>query len=150
VWKDPVSRTVPIGTVDMLSAVYLARTLVRENLTETTFPVVDQQKIWEVHLTSGKRKHVDTKMGTFDCQEVKLATTFVAEEGKDEERKSGQFQGLFGIQGSIQIWLEAHTGVPVLIEGELPVPLPFVDKLDVRVRLKSAKGVPDEFKPVAK
>jgi hypothetical protein len=149
VWKDPVSRNVPAGTVDMLSAVYLARTLVRENIAEGTIPVIDRQKVWEVHLTRGGKKLVETEAGTFDCQEIKLDTKFLAEQNdKEEESNSKQFQGLFGIQGSIHIWLEAHSGVPVLIEGELPVPLPFVDKLDVRVRLKSAKGVPEAFKPV--
>jgi hypothetical protein len=149
VWKDPVSRTVPPGTVDMLSAVYLARTLVRENIPEATIPVIDRQKVWEVHMTRGAKKRVETEAGTFDCQEVNLVTKFLAEASdKEAETNSSQFQGLFGIQGSIHIWLEARTGVPVLIEGELPVPLPFVDKLDVRVRLKSAKGVPAEFKPV--
>ncbi len=149
VWQAPVSRTVPQGTVDMLSAVYLARTLVREGIPDATFPVVDQQKIWEVHLTRGKRRRIETDMGMYDCQEVQLATKFVAQDGdKKEDSKSHQFEGLFGIKGSIHIWLEARTGVPVMIEGELPVPLPFVDHLDVRVRLKSAKGVPPEFTPV--
>jgi hypothetical protein len=149
VWKDPLSRAVPAGTLDMLSAVYLARTLIRENLPESTLPVIDRQKVWEVHLTRGKKKRVETETGTFECQEVKLETKFLAEPSdKEEEQNSSQFQGLFGIQGSIHIWLESHSGVPVLIEGELPVPLPFVDKLDVRVRLKSAKGTPAEFKPV--
>lgn len=149
VWKAPVTRELPAGTVDMLSAVYLARTLVRENLAEATFPVIDRQEVWEVHLTRGKRKRIETRAGTFECQEIRLGTKFMAGEGQTEDDAgSGQFQGLFGLQGSIQIWLEANTGVPVLIEGELPVPLPFVDKLDVRVRLKSAKGTPPEFRAV--
>jgi hypothetical protein len=151
VWKDPVSRTIPPGTVDMLSAVYIARTLVRDNLPDASFPVVDRQKVWEVSLSRGKSKRIETNAGTFECQEIKLSTKFVAEENdKEDEPTSGQFQGLFGIQGSIHIWLESHSGVPVLIEGELPVPLPLVDKLDVRVRLKSAKGVPDGFRAVKK
>jgi hypothetical protein len=147
VWKDPVSRPVPAGTIDMLSAVYMARTLVRENLNEATFPVIDRQKVWEVHLTRGKQRRIETEAGTFECQQIQLSTKFLAEQN-EEEPGSSQFQGLFGLQGTIQIWVQAHTGVPVLIEGELPVPLPFVDKLDVRVRLRGMKGTPPEFKPV--
>lgn len=150
-WKDPVSRPVPLGTLDMLSAVYLARTLVKDDLPDGTFPVIDRQKVWEVTLLRGKTKKIETEAGTFDCQLVKLATKFLAEENeKEAESNSSQFTGLFGIQGTIQIWLERNSGVPVLIEGELPVPLPLVDKLDVRVVLKSYKGVPPEFKPLAK
>jgi hypothetical protein len=96
VWKEPVPRDVPAGTVDMLSAVYLARTLVRENLGEATFPIIDRQKVWEVHLTRGRQKRVETSAGTFECLEIKLATKFLAEENESEPT-SGQFQGLFGI-----------------------------------------------------
>jgi len=150
-WKDPVARSVPVGTLDMLSAVYLARTLVKDNLPDGSFPVIDRQKVWEVTLLRGKTKKIETEAGTFDCQLVKLATKFLAEENdKEVENNSSQFTGLFGIQGTIQIWLEKNSGVPVLIEGELPVPLPLVDKLDVRVVLKAYKGVPPEFKPLAK
>lgn len=151
VWKDPLSRPVPVGTIDMLSAVYLARTLVRDGYETSSFPVIDRQKVWEVSLDRGKTKKVETDSGTFDCQQVKLSTKFLAEANdKEGEQGPSQFAGLFGIQGTIQIWLERKSGVPVLIEGELPVPLPLVDKLDVRVRLKSFKGTPDEFKPLSK
>lgn len=149
VWKDPVMKPVPVGTLDMLSAVYLARTLVRDNLAEVTFPVIDRQKVWEVTLARGRSKKIETEAGTFDCQLVKLATRFLTEANeKEPETGSSQFSGLFGIQGTIQIWMEKNSGVPVLIQGELPVPLPFVDKLDVRVVLKKFKGVPAEFKAV--
>lgn len=151
VWKDPLSRSVPIGTVDMLSAVYLARTLVRDGLENTTFPVIDRQKVWEVTLLRGRTKKIETEAGTFDCQLVKLSTKFLAEENEPEpESASKQFSGLFGIQGTIQIWMERNTGVPVLIEGELPVPLPLVDKLDVRVVLKRFTNVPAEFRAIGK
>lgn len=151
VWKDPLSRPIPFGTLDMLSAVYLARTLVREGLANATFPVIDRQKVWEVTLLRGRTKKVETDAGTFDCQLVKLATKFLAEANEPEpEQNSSQFSGLFGIQGTIQIWMERSTGVPVLIEGELPVPLPLVDKLDVRVILKDFRGVPPEFKALGK
>jgi hypothetical protein len=151
VWKTPVSRAIPAGTLDMLSAVYLARTLVKDNLDDVVFPVIDRQKVWEVTLLRGETKQVETEAGTFDCRLVTLKTKFLIEENEQEpEPNSSKFSGLFGIQGSIKIWMEKSSGVPVLIEGELPVPLPLVDKLDVRVLLKSYKGVPAEFKPVAK
>jgi hypothetical protein len=148
VWKDPLSRTIPAGTVDMLSAVYLARGLVRNGVPEATFPTIDRQKVWSVHLTRGARKRVETDIGKFDCQQVLLTTTFVAESGSDEEKKGEQFQGLFGIQGKLPIWLEASSGVPVLIEGDLPVPIPLVDSVHVQVQLKHVKNVPPTFKTV--
>jgi hypothetical protein len=153
VWKDSESRVIPAGTVDMLSAVYLARSLVRQGAVETTFPVMNDETIWMVSLKRGPRKRLETAAGKFDCQQIVLSTTFpedanTPEAVEDQKAKGSKFSGLFGIQGNIKIWLEAKTGVPVLIEGELPVPLPLVDHLHVSVQLKSFKGVPPEFKPV--
>ena len=62
-----------------------------------------------------------------------------------EPHDSGKFEGMFGIRGTLQIWVEAHTGVPVLIQGELPVPV--LGSLDVRVELQQAHGTPAEFAP---
>lgn len=153
VWRASQARTIPAGTVDMLSAVYLARSLVRTGTLETTFPVMNDDTIWTVSLKRGPRKRIETPAGKFDCQQIQLSTTFpedanTAEQVAEQKKKGGQFSGLFGIQGNIKIWLEAKTGVPVLIEGDLPVPLPLVDKLHVSVQLKSFKGVPGEFKTV--
>ena len=44
--------------------------------------------------------------------------------------------------------IEAVRIGPVLIEGDLPVPIPFVDKLNVSVQLKSYRGTTPTFVPV--
>jgi len=142
VWRDPLSRKVPEGTLDMLSAVYLARAMVRLGVDETHFPMLDKQKLWNVELKRGKPRKVEVPAGTYECVEIRLKTSMP--EGEKDDGKG--FQGLFGIQGTIQIFFEARTGVPVLISGSLPVPV--IGELDVRVELKSAKGVPAEFAPV--
>jgi len=141
VWKPSLSRTVPDGTLDMLSAVYLARSMITTGQASTTFPLIDKQKLWNVALERGRRKIVRVPAGRFDCVEVQLKTSRPPSEPNDEEG----FQGLFGIQGTIQIWFEATTGVPVLISGTLPVPI--LGDLDVRVQLKKATGTPSAFKP---
>ena len=56
------------------------------------------------------------------------------------------FTGLFGIRGGIKIFMDAATGVPVLITGELPVPV--IGKLDLYVRLKSYSRTPEGFAPL--
>lgn len=141
VWKPSLSRTVPEGTLDMLSAVYLARSMVTTGQASTVFPLIDKQKLWNVALERGRRKLVRVPAGRFDCVEVQLKTSRPAGEPSDGDG----FQGLFGIQGTIQVWFEATTGVPVLISGTLPVPI--LGDLDVRVQLKKATGTPSAFKP---
>lgn len=140
-WKPSQSRAVPEGTLDMLSAVYLARSMINTGQSSTVFPLIDKQKLWNVALERGRRKLVRVPAGRFDCVEVQLKTSRPAGEPSDDEG----FQGLFGIHGTIQIWFEATTGVPVLISGTLPVPI--LGDLDVRVQLKKATGAPSAFKP---
>lgn len=142
VWKKEVlQRTVPEGTVDMLSAVYLARALVRDGRETLTFPLVDKQKLWNVEFRRGARKRIEVPAGKFDCVELKLITT----KPEGEKDDGSRFEGLFGLHGTIQIWFEASTGVPVLIAGSIPVPV--VGELDVRVQLKRSKGTPSGFAP---
>lgn len=142
-WKEPpLTREVPPGTLDMLSAVYLARTMVEEGLDSAKFSLVDKQKLWDVELTRGKRKVIEVPAGRFECTQVQLVTRVPAGEPRDGEG----FQGLFGIQGSIAIWVHSKTGVPVLISGTLPVPV--LGDLDVRVELTKFTGTVEGFGPV--
>jgi hypothetical protein len=137
VWKDPLRRPLPAGTVDMLSAVYLARALVRDGRAATDFPLIDKLQLWQVHLVRGtSRRRITTPAGTFTAQEIKLSTSVP----RGETRPEKGFEGLFGIRGTLQIWVEVETGVPVLIAGELPVPV--LGSLDVRVELESSRGAP--------
>lgn len=143
IWKPAQTREIPPGTLDMLSAVYLARTMVREGVENVTFPLVDKQKLWTVDLTRAKKtKVLEVPAGRFECTQVKLVTRIPEGEPKDGEG----FQGLFGIQGTIQIWFDSKTGVPVLISGTLPVPV--LGDLDVRVELAKYKGTPEAFGPI--
>ncbi len=141
VWDPAENRAVPPGSVDLLTAVYLARAMVRQGRSEITFPVVDKQKLWTLTVRRGAFKTIEVPAGRFRCALVQLETTVPPGEPVD---KKG-FQGLFGIQGSIKIWMEAATGIPVMISGELPVPV--IKTLDLNVRLKSYRGTTPRFGP---
>ena len=142
VWDEAESRALPPGSVDLLTAVYLARSLVRAGRSETTFPVVDKMKLWTLTIRRGPFKVIEVPAGRFRCAQVLLQTAVPPGEPVD---KKG-FQGLFGIQGSIRIWMEASTGVPVLISGELPVPV--IKTLDLNIKLSSYRGTAAGFVPL--
>ena len=139
VWDPSVTRAIPPGTVDLLSAVYLARMLVRDGGDSMSFPVLDRKKLWDLTVTRGHTKVIEVPKGKFRCAQVQLKTAIPAGEPND---KAG-FAGLFGIRGTIRIWMDAATGVPVLISGELPVPV--IKDLDLYIKLKSASGTPAGF-----
>lgn len=139
VWRKPKLQEVPEGAVDMLSAIFLARELVRTGLDELSFPLLDRDTYWEVTMTRARTRNIETPAGTFRCVEVKLDPKL------PKEKKEGRFRGLFGIHGSLSIWLHATTGVPVELGGTIPAGIMDVD---VALRLSQFRGTPAGFEAV--
>jgi len=130
VWKAPRTRTIPTGAVDMLSAVFLCRAMVAEGRDELTFPLLDKDTIWELGVKRAGRQRIETSAGTFTCRAIVLSPR--AAEGEPRGGKA-QFKGLFGIHGTLSIWVEEASGIPVRIEGTVPVgPLDLVVSLELR------------------
>lgn len=142
IWKKPVFRDVPDGAVDMLGAVYLARTLLESGDEKLSFPLLDKTTLWKMTLERGEEKQLEVPLGTFDAVEIKLIPGAWPGE---PELESGKFRGLFGIRGSIHLWVEKTTGVPIRIQGDVPAG-PVTINCDIY--LEEATGTPDAFKPV--
>ncbi|MCZ6597267.1 MAG: DUF3108 domain-containing protein [Planctomycetota bacterium] len=141
IWKQPKERELPAAALDMLTSIYYARTLIRENLYSMRFPLVDKTDLWQIDLRRGKIEVQETYAGDFDSVEL----TFEPKAYSGEKlEKEAQFEGLFGIHGSIHLWVDSKTGVPVRVQGDLPIG-PF--DLGIDVILKSYRGTPVDFRP---
>lgn len=139
VWQSPELHSIPEGSVDMLSAIHLARTLVLSDQEAVTLPLLDKERWWDLTLAKGELATIKVPAGEFLARAIKL--TPKPPEGEEREER---FKGLFGIHGSLSVWLEERTGVPVQIEGLVPLgPL----NLDISVELREALGVSEEFTP---
>ena len=137
-WREPTTREIPEGTVDLLGAIYLARTMIENGEDEIEFPMLTSLDLWTVTLRRGGEKTKSSSAGKFSCTKIVLATEVPEGEDADEE----DFKGLFGMHGDIAIWVETSTGIPVVIEGKVPIgPL----DLGVSVRLREFSGTPPEF-----
>ena len=137
VWRDSAEREVPEGTVDLLAAIYMARTLILQDQLSISFPMLTRLNLWTVTLEQGALEKKDTPAGEFLCREVLLSSETPG--GEDSEK---EFKGLFGMHGTIHIWLEHESGIPVVIEGNIPLgPL----DLGISVRLREFKGTPLGF-----
>lgn len=137
-WRKPTLQEVPAASVDMLSAIHLARAMIEQDQETIDFPLLDKDTYWDVTMTRARRKNIKTDAGTFTCIEVKLDPKL------PKDKKEGRFRGLFGIHGTLSIWLEENSGVPVEIGGTIPAGIMDVD---VALRLKSHSGTPDTFVP---
>jgi hypothetical protein len=142
VWKPARTRPIPAATVDVLSAVFLARTFVRTGEARSEFPLVSKDDLWTVTLTRGDSAVQETPAGRFTCVRVGVASSVPAGE---KDRDPEDFEGLFGLHGDLRIWVHDPTGIPVVIEGQAPVG-PF--DLQVRARLTSSSGTDPSFAPL--
>jgi len=138
-WGQAREREVPKQAIDILGAVYLARDLVRGGRDSMQLAMLQKDNLWDVTLTRGRRAEVEASDGRYACREVRLSVAIP--EGEPDDGRS--FSGLFGIKGDLKIWLHESTGVPVMIEGDVPVG----DILDLHatVRLASHRGTPAAF-----
>jgi hypothetical protein len=140
IWKDLEYRDVPDGCVDMLGAVFLARTLLDGDKAELSFPLLDKTRLWKMTLKRGEAKELEVPFGRFEAMEIILIPD--SWPGEPEVDKA-EFRGLFGIKGSIHLWVEKNTGVPLRIEGTMPAgPV----EIDCDIYLEKASGTPVGFK----
>jgi len=138
IWRHKVNEPF----LDMLSAVYAARTSTFRPGASFIVPVVKSRDRWHVKVTAAKEEKVKVSAGTFDCYKIILEPHNVG----DRPNAKPKFSGLFGIQGTISIWVDKVTRVPVRIKGSIP--FAFLT-LYCDVQLKRATGTPEAFKLAA-
>lgn len=141
VWREWQERALPAGAVDMVTAVTLGRSMLLLGEREMTFPLIDEEELWELTIRTGRVERINVDAGQFDATEILLETR----PAPGEDAKPEDFKGLFGIHGTVSIWFDTKTGVPVRISGTVPLG-PFT--LDARVELESYRGTPAGFAPV--
>lgn len=138
VWSPKTVRGVPPQSIEVLGAIYLARTMIREDLESLTIPMIQKSNLWLVTLTRGTVQEVEVSLGVYRCREISLTV-----EQPEGEAGVNKFSGVFGIKGALTIWVHETTGVPVSIEGDVPVG--GIIDLRARVKLASALGTPESF-----
>lgn len=141
IWGAPLERDVPEDSLDMLTSIYLIRTMMKEEESSLDFHMVDKHRVWEVSLRRGRRALIETLAGDFKAVEILMDTR--RPEGEVDDKKG--FKGPFGLSGTIQLWVDEETGVPVRIQGDLPAG-PF--NLGVDILLREYRGTPEAFQPV--
>ena len=115
-WRTRTEHRYEGTYVDLLSAIYIARQAEFDPSAEPlVIPIISDTRRWKVRVQAKQSKEIEVAAGTFDAVQLVLEP-LVADEGKEKEK----FQGLFGLNGAIRIWVERSTRRPVLIEGTLP------------------------------
>ena len=60
IWGERAEREVPVAALDMLSASYYLREIVRGDREEMLFPVADKLDLWQVRLRRGEQQRFET------------------------------------------------------------------------------------------
>lgn len=142
IWAQPTQLSCPEGVLDSVGAVYLVRSMIRDGLDSTTFPMVDKHRLWTVEISLGEVQELEVTAGRFRARPVTLSTERLLPEDHPQEEQDEGFAGPFGLRGQIQLWVDEITGVPVLIAGTLPAgPL----DIEIEIRLESFEGTPAAF-----
>lgn len=139
VWMPSAERRVPVGTLDMLASIHMARTLVEDGLDVLSFPMAGKLDLWNVELSLGDPRSIEVPAGEFRARRLNFEPSPYPGEAKREGR---EFRGLFGIHGTIDLWVDAATGIPLRIAGTVPVGI--LD-IEVDVALRSHGGTPEGF-----
>jgi hypothetical protein len=105
--------------LDMLTAVYYARGMELAAGASRKVRIVNNDAIYDVEIRVEAEEQVEVGAGTFDAWKIILEPTFASGSERAKE-KQGKFRGLFGISGSIRIWLDKKARVPVKICGTIP------------------------------
>ncbi|MBI4576537.1 MAG: DUF3108 domain-containing protein [Planctomycetes bacterium] len=100
---------------DMLSAIYMARRMDLEvGGAGRTIRVVNDKSVWDVRVRAVRQGRVDVPAGRYDGLLLDLDPSSVT------GVSSRNFEGLFGIKGAIQIWIDRATKTPLRISGTVP------------------------------
>jgi hypothetical protein len=118
IWERRSEHVGAGDATDMLAAVYLARTLDLGG-PKKTIRVVDADNVYDVDVLSISEEKVKTDAGSFRTRVVALEPHFVSTTDPDGP-KGQRFHGLFGLSGTIRIWLDKATNTPVRIRGTIP------------------------------
>jgi hypothetical protein len=117
VWLPRYTHEVDTAFLDMLTALFAARSAELKVGTSIVVPLVIDRDRWAITVTSQKEERIEVKAGKFTCVKV----TLQPENVRDPDRRTQeQFQGIFGLNGTINVWLDKETRLPVQISGSIP------------------------------
>ena len=114
-WIDIKEHDVDAPYVDLLTAIYVARTASQPLASgPLIIPVVNDDSRWYVEVHPRSQQAIKVEEGEYEA--IEMALNPVPSDGNEKKR----FEGLFGIHGTLRVWFDTVSGRPLLIEGTLP------------------------------
>ncbi|MCX6339321.1 MAG: DUF3108 domain-containing protein [Candidatus Aureabacteria bacterium] len=101
---------------DILYTLYFARDIGDKVGTKRYYWFVETTSIWKTLVTiSGEEKINLGRAGTFDTLKVMIEPDY-----SRQPEKGARFSGLFGVMGSLEVWVDKKTRIPLIVRGQVP------------------------------
>ena len=116
-WEERHRHTLDRPTYDLLSVIYVSRGLdLAVGGPAEAVRIVNDHDLWDVKIRATGRETVEVPGGTYQALKIEITPVPVSQGTTLRE----EFQGLFGIKGSIELWIDEKTRIPVKIRGVVP------------------------------
>ena len=116
-WYTRNETKVPEGTNDVLNSLYSARSIGTGVGDKGSFWFIEKDWPWRVDVeVIGERKMRLKGLGTFDVLRIDIRPDY-----SSRQDKAAEFRGLFGVGGTLQVYVEKETKIPLMVTGRVPV-----------------------------
>ncbi|MDD5555787.1 MAG: DUF3108 domain-containing protein [bacterium] len=108
----------PIGpdVNDILFTLYFARDIGDRVGNARHYRFVEKDYVWKALVTVTEERRLDLgRAGAFDALRISIEPDYADHPDKREE-----FRGLFGVEGSLEVWVDKKTRIPLIVRGRVP------------------------------
>ncbi len=101
---------------DILFTLYFARNIGDKIGNSRHYWLVEKDYVWKVLVSVLEEKKIKLgTLGTFDALRIAIEPDY-----SEQKEKGVQFKGLFGVAGSLDIWVDKKTRIPLIVKGRVP------------------------------
>jgi hypothetical protein len=141
-WEDRSSFPIGPDVNDILYTLYFARDIGDRVGNKKYYWFVEKTKIWKTRVTITGEENLDIgRAGKFDALKVAIEPDYT-----DDPETGEKFSGLFGVTGSLEVWVDKKTRIPLIVRGQVPfvyILRPTVTVILQDYRLPNAKSTAD-------
>jgi hypothetical protein len=101
---------------DILYTLYFARNIGDNVGTRKNYWFVEKSYIWKTLVTVTGEKQLNLgRAGTFEALKIAIEPDY-----RGQREKGEKFAGLFGVEGSLEVWVDKKTRIPLIVRGRVP------------------------------
>lgn len=115
-WKTDPPFTIHKDVNDILFTLYFAREIGDKIGNKKYYYFVEKDYTWKALVEITGERTIDLgRAGKFDALKIAITPDY-----SGQEEKWKKFRGLFGLEGSIEVWVDKKTRIPLIVKGSVP------------------------------